>query len=105
MIDWKPIDSAPKDRPVFLFYQASPLAKNLLGETDKFGVGRWCDDADAQHPHPFWRSSAFYKISDQRAFAPTHWAECEPPRLVAGRSVKHRRAQHEKSQPRSAAPA
>ena len=67
MMDWQPIETAPKDVAVLLYrpdaYQWARIA-----------VGQWNDDHFAKRPCPFWgmRPQDTTKRA-ARAWEPTHW--------------------------------
>jgi len=65
MTDWKPIETAPRDRNI------------LLWRNGRIDIGFWCDDKYAKNPRPYWHSITviFYHRTSQRKFIPTHWAE------------------------------
>jgi hypothetical protein len=71
---WQPIDTAPKDKRVLLFYGK--------GVTGIMVVGRWVTDANVNKPRPYWTNdhSAAFGIRLTREMHPTHWMPMpEPP--------------------------
>ena len=72
-MNWNPIDTAPKDRPVLLHYRWGDGGS-------RYAVGRWDDDHYAHKPRPYWSATA--QPSFDRANTPTHWAELTPPEDV-----------------------
>lgn len=75
MIDWKPIDTAPKDRRVLLFFST------LYGDWARVQVGGWDDDRYAKKPSPYWRGDTETLLGKRwmRESIPTHWAEINEP--------------------------
>lgn len=66
MMDWKPIETAPKDRTVCVWPPTW---------TDVISCARWDDDKSAKNPKPFWYRVDAFGITDSRKKPPSHWAE------------------------------
>lgn len=63
-MEWKNIDSAPKDGTRILVYQRGFI-----------GVARYDIDKYAARPKPFWSGhfALIYGVREAKANAPTHW--------------------------------
>ena len=62
-MDWQPIDSAPKDGPILLFYQGEMIVGYWLLSPDELGG---------------WHEAS----NDACQFYPTHWMPLPPPPTV-----------------------
>lgn len=73
-MNWQPIETAPKDRDVLLWFPA-------MCSTPKASVGNWDDDRYAKKPRPFWtcECEGWAGKNLLRANPPTHWCEITPP--------------------------
>jgi hypothetical protein len=68
MSDWKPIETAPKDREI------------MIVRNGKIRIGKWDDDRYNKKPRPYWRDHQGRNISTMRYLPPTHWMPLpEPP--------------------------
>jgi hypothetical protein len=69
-MDWQPIETAPKDREIFLWYPARDD-----GSPAGFSQGRWCDAVINGEVKGFaWMDAAYVNHH------PTHWMPLpEPP--------------------------
>lgn len=74
MLDWQPIESAPLDEKVILYWP------NLF-DGPYVTAGMWCKDGYAKHPRPFWGcdGEAWIGRTLLRANPPTHWAKINLP--------------------------
>lgn len=75
MINWQPIETAPKDRRILLYFP------DLFSEPAIYG-GNWYDDAyNYKNPRPYWTADCARWAGKTclRAHPPTHWAELTPP--------------------------
>lgn len=74
MIDWKPIETAPNDRRVLLFFPEHPEWARVQG-------GKWSDDRYAKRPRPRWDADKDYLLGMRwtRENPPTHWADINEP--------------------------
>ena len=61
-MNWQPIETAPKDRPIML-------------ATDRIEIGQWCNDNGNNKPRPYWRRDSVMGVVYERRNWPTHWAE------------------------------
>lgn len=68
-MEWRPIETAPKSKDILLFCPRQGLV-----------VGRWCRDACASKPRPYWTNDreAMFGIRETRADQPTHWMPFPP---------------------------
>ncbi len=68
MIEWQPIETAPKDGTTILLYRPSAAA------WAKVTVGKYKDDNFAKKAKPYWE--IWFKIGgvrESREWNPTHW--------------------------------
>ena len=74
-MEWQPIETAPKDRRVLLYYPVSPYGEHFVV------FGRWADERYASCPRPHWSHdmSHLWGARASRAHQPTHWAEVPLP--------------------------
>lgn len=67
---WQPIETAPKNRRVLLWYQ------NPVFTGCEAVAGQWDEDEFAMRPRPYWASDlAVLNKALSRRIQPTHWAE------------------------------
>lgn len=66
---WQPIETAPKDRRVLLYW---PEIEYL---PEKVACGKWDSDEFAKRPNPFWAPDWYASKSTCRHWKPTHWME------------------------------
>lgn len=72
---WKPIETAPKDRRICLYYPGQLF-------TDVYTVfGKWQKDTYAKKPRPYWTNDLerIRGVSVTRTQQPTHWADVDTP--------------------------
>lgn len=69
-MDWKPIETAPKDCDVLLFCQHAGVVR-----------GRWTADMYTKKPSPYWTHDreSRHGVRATRADQPTHWAPLKGP--------------------------
>lgn len=68
MMQWQPIDTAPKDRLILLFWPATG------GMSIRIACGKWDHDEYARRPKPYWTSDRkFIGVREHRSHPPTHW--------------------------------
>lgn len=70
-MNWKPIETAPKNRRILLFYPKCPFTGCNVQ------IGKWDDDRYAVKPTPHWDNDQ-HRIWGRPALkstSPTHWAE------------------------------
>ncbi len=73
MVDWMPIETAPKDE-----YRLLLWFPTIHGGRAEFG--RWDDDRFARRgPKPFWMGERPNDITTYRQNPPTHWARVQGP--------------------------
>lgn len=72
MSEWQPIDSAPKDQRLLLFYP---------GQLGGWICGHWDDDKYAKNSRPYWRNdrTIYMGVKMCRRHPPTHWMPLPPP--------------------------
>ena len=63
MIEWEPIETAPRDETPLLLWLPAPLAKAAIGYWDR---GLFCWVVEDRNP-------------ETGEFLPTHWASLTPP--------------------------
>jgi hypothetical protein len=72
MSEWKPIDTAPRDKEILIFVQ-NDYGGNIF-------MARWDKDESAIRPKPRWTSSSpAYKAITAINGPPTHWMPLPPP--------------------------
>lgn len=64
-LEWKPIETAPKDRRILLFWEGEWI------------IGRWHEPRYRPAPEPYWRLDAV-PDGDSRVYPPTAWCELPP---------------------------
>lgn len=69
-----PIETAPKDRAILLYY---PTRKKWLN-------GIWEDQRYHKTPNPYWRTFTAFGVTSDRANEPTYWAEIADMEPVEG---------------------
>ncbi|UXY13829.1 hypothetical protein N8I74_10895 [Chitiniphilus purpureus] len=71
-MNWQPIETAPKDRPILLLWPAGTLVERTL-----VSVGRWF----ALAPRPYWTCQYAESLGVRlvRAYPPTQWCEIHYP--------------------------
>ena len=74
-IDWKPIDTAPHDRPVLLFDQSDHYGNKPKGKTWVTACYRAYAPTDVRYPGGTWECL----YGPGAAVNPTHWAELDEP--------------------------
>ena len=69
---WKPIETAPKDRDILLWFPTSG---------GRASIGRWDENKYHHNPKPYWTCDIvrIWGVSNVRNCQPTHWCEIEPP--------------------------
>jgi hypothetical protein len=74
-INWQPIETAPKDRRILLYFP------DLFSDVAIY-CGGWYDDSYNKRPRPYWSADceSWAGKNHLRAHPPTHWAELTPPR-------------------------
>jgi len=74
-LKWEPIENAPKDRDIILFYP-----KVLWYDHPYVTVGKWYGDLSAKISRPYWRCQAeWIGINSMRNCPPTHYCEIDYP--------------------------
>lgn len=69
MMQWQPIDTAPKDRLILLFWPATG------GMSIRIACGKWDHDEYARRPKPYWTSDRkFIGVREHRDRPPIAWA-------------------------------
>ncbi len=66
IIDWQPIETAPKDGTVVLVWPPT--------FTGVISCAQWSEDQCANRPRPFWSRLDNTSDADSRRKPPTHWA-------------------------------
>jgi hypothetical protein len=66
IIDWQPIETAPKDGTTVLVWP--PTWAGCIS------CAKWSEDQYANRPRPFWSRFDSHRDSDSRSKPPTHWA-------------------------------
>jgi len=66
---WNPIETAPKDKKILLYYP------NQLFNGINVIIGRWDEDTYSKNPTPYWSNdlSRLSGISATKKNQPTHW--------------------------------
>ena len=74
MLDWQPIETAPLDEKVILYWPT-------LFSDPYVTAGMWCKDEYAKRPRPFWSCDGEGWIGRTmlRSNPPTHWAKITLP--------------------------
>ena len=72
---WRPIETAPKDTRVLLFWPS------FWNSKPRIETGQWKDDRYANRPKPYWSGDQerIFGVRAYRESAPTHWQSIEPP--------------------------
>jgi hypothetical protein len=79
MMEWQPIETAPKDGTRILLYRPSYFDwARVIG-------GNWCDEKIAKKPRPYWTHDreCLIGVLEARQHQPTHWMPLPPPPAVA----------------------
>lgn len=73
MMKWQPIETAPKNRSILLWF---PGIYNGM-----FSVGEWDKNEFAKKPRPYWscQLERIFGVQTIRDNQPTHWCELEKP--------------------------
>ncbi len=66
IIDWQPIETAPKDGTTVLVWPPT--------FTGVISCAKWNEDQYATRPRPFWSRLDSLNDADSRRKPPTHWA-------------------------------
>jgi hypothetical protein len=74
-MNWKPIETAPKDRRILLCYPDSPFTNCNVQ------IGRWDVDAYTAKPKPHFcvDQDRIWGARTMKTLHPTHWAELVAP--------------------------
>lgn len=78
MINWQPIETAPKDGTRILLYLFNPY-----NNSREFQIGKWNEDKYVKKPKPYWstdREALWGKRVTQQATV-THWSPLIPPEI------------------------
>jgi hypothetical protein len=68
-MNWKPIETAPKDKRILLFYSDESRVHSRVV------CGAWNDDKYNRKPRPYWSNDlvSIFGLNYARAHVPTHW--------------------------------
>lgn len=69
---WKPIETAPKDREILLWFTT---------DNGRACIGKWDENKYHHIPKPYWTCDIvlIWGVIKIRKCQPTHWCEIEPP--------------------------
>ena len=75
-MNWQPIETAPKDRSILLFYPYIEEDNNII-QFDYVSVGVWCEEIRHNKTKCYWSNQNFYimGIRHIKQYQPTHWCE------------------------------
>lgn len=73
MSEWKPIDTAPKNKRILLYRD--------MNRTYEIVVGKYKSQKYHSRPRPYWSTDTerIWGISDLRSYPPSHWQELPLP--------------------------
>ena len=75
VIGWMPIDVAPKDKRIALYYPAGEFNEPQIV------FGKWDNDNYVKNPKPYWVNDCvrLWGVSKCRSFSPIMWMEIKGP--------------------------
>lgn len=76
-MSWQPIETAPKDRTILLYWPERTLGSVLYHQMTSTGI--WERDQHSKNRRPFWFTANLPHYNTLRLHRPTHWMPLPPP--------------------------